>query len=233
MSKKSKSNSFLDLIIEQRNKKSSAKFKGTFLEYLEQVKENPGIVKLAHKRLYSSIDDQGVEVVDIDHERYRDIFVGEKIRMYDYFSKEFFGMESVINKLMRFMHSAALKGEESRQVLLLMGPVGAGKSALIEHVKKALEIADAAYHLEGCPIREEPLHLLPRSLRPQFEELLGVHIEGDLCPICRHRLMNEFGGEYEKFPVTQSSFSQRGRRGVAVVPPMIVTGKQITFNVYT
>jgi serine protein kinase len=233
MSKKSKSNSFLDLIVEQRNKKSSTKFKGTFLEYLEQVKENPEIVKLAHKRLYSSIDDQGVEVVDIDHERYRDIFVGEKIRMYDYFSKEFFGMESVINKLMRFMHSAALKGEESRQVLLLMGPVGAGKSALIEHVKKALEIADAAYHLEGCPIREEPLHLLPRGLRPQFEELLGVHIEGDLCPICRHRLMNEFDGKYEKFPVTQSSFSQRGRRGVAVVPPMDANSQDVSLLVGT
>jgi serine protein kinase len=153
--------------------------------------------------------------------------------MYDYFSKEFFGMESVINKLMRFMHSAALKGEESRQVLLLMGPVGAGKSALIEHVKKALEIADAAYHLEGCPIREEPLHLLPRGLRPQFEELLGVHIEGDLCPICRHRLMNEFDGKYEKFPVTQSSFSQRGRRGVAVVPPMDANSQDVSLLVGT
>lgn len=233
MSKKSKNNSFLDLILKQRNTKSSKKFKGTFLEYLEAVKDNPGIIQLAHKRLYGSIDSKGVEIVDVDHENYRDIFVGEKIRMYDYFSKEFFGMESVINKLMRFLHSAALKGEESRQVLLLMGPVGAGKSALIEHVKKALEIADSAYHLEGCPIREEPLHLLPRGLRNEFEELLGVHIEGDLCPICRHRLMNEFNGEYEKFPVTQSSFSQRGRRGVAVVPPMDANSQDVSLLVGT
>ncbi len=233
MSKKSKNNSFLDLILKQRSTKSSKKFKGTFLEYLEAVKDNPGIIQLAHKRLYGSIDSKGVEIVDVDHENYRDIFVGEKIRMYDYFSKEFFGMESVINKLMRFLHSAALKGEESRQVLLLMGPVGAGKSALIEHVKKALEIADSAYHLEGCPIREEPLHLLPRGLRNEFEELLGVHIEGDLCPICRHRLMNEFNGEYEKFPVTQSSFSQRGRRGVAVVPPMDANSQDVSLLVGT
>ena len=134
---------------------------------------------------------------------------------------------------MRFLHSAALKGEESRQVLLLMGPVGAGKSALIEHVKKALEIAEPAYHLEGCPIREEPLHLLPRGLRNDFEDLLGVHIEGDLCPICRHRLMNEFNGEYEKFPVTQSSFSQRGRRGVAVVPPMDANSQDVSLLVGT
>lgn len=233
MSKKSKNNSFLDLILKQRSEKSSKKFKGTFLEYLEAVKDNPALIQLAHKRLYGSIDSKGVEIVDVDHEKYRDIFVGDKIRMYDYFSKEFFGMESVINKLMRFLHSAALKGEESRQVLLLMGPVGAGKSALIEHVKKALEIAEPAYHLEGCPIREEPLHLLPRGLRNDFEDLLGVHIEGDLCPICRHRLMNEFNGEYEKFPVTQSSFSQRGRRGVAVVPPMDANSQDVSLLVGT
>ena len=158
--------------------------------------------------------------MDIGADGYRDIFNGDKIRKYDYFEKEFFGMESVINKLMRFMKSAAFKGEESRQVLLLMGPVGAGKSALIDSVKRALEEAEDYYYLDGCPVREEPLHLLPRSLRGDFEELLGVHIEGDLCPVCRHRLMNEFNGEYEKFPVKQTGYSQRGRRGIAVVPPM-------------
>ena len=49
-----------------------------------------------------------------------------------------------------------------------MGPVGAGKSALIEHVKHALELANQYINLEGCPIREEPLHLIPRSLREEF-----------------------------------------------------------------
>ena len=226
-------NSFLKLIQNQRKEKSYEKFEGTFLDYLERIKENPEILKLAHKRLYSVIQERGNLTVDVDHEKYRDIFLGDKIRMYDYFSKEFFGMESVINKLMRFLHSAALKGEESRQVLLLMGPVGAGKSALIEHVKKALELAEPAYHLEGCPVREEPLHLLPRGLRDQFEELLGVHIEGDLCPICRHRLIHEFDGKYENFPVTQSSFSQRGRRGVAVVPPMDANSQDVSLLVGT
>ena len=226
-------NSFLKLIQNQRKEKEYQKFKGTFLEYLQRVQENPDIIKLAHKRLFSVIHEKGNTTVDVDDEKYRDIFLGDKIRMYDYFSKEFFGMESVINKLMRFLHSAALKGEESRQVLLLMGPVGAGKSALIEYVKRALELAEPAYHLEGCPIREEPLHLLPRGLRSEFEDLLGVHIEGDLCPICRHRLIHEFDGKYENFPVTQSSFSQRGRRGVAVVPPMDANSQDVSLLVGT
>jgi serine protein kinase len=127
------------------------------------------------------------------------------------------------------LKSAALKGEESRQVLLLMGPVGSGKSALADAVKKSLEkAAEPIFHLDGCPVREEPLHLLPRSLRDQFEKLLGVQIEGDLCPVCRHRLLNEFGGEYEKFPVVRSGFSQRGRRGIAVVPPMDANSQDVS-----
>ena len=114
-----------------------------------------------------------------------------------------------------------------------MGPVGAGKSALVESVKKSLECADPYYYLDGCPIKEEPLHLIPRSLRDDFEEILGVHIEGDLCPVCRHRLMNEFDGKYENFPVKQSTFSQRGRRGIATVPPMDANSQDVSVLIGT
>ena len=224
---------FLDVIKKQRKISKKKKFQGTFIDYLEEVSSNPKLIQLAHKRLYSSINDLGCAIIDVDDEKYRDSFTGDKIRMYDYFEKEFFGMEPVINKIMRYLKSAALKGEESRQVLLLMGPVGAGKSALVEHIKKALETTDRIYHLDGCPIREEPLHLIPRSLRNQFSEMLGINIEGDLCPICRHRLMNEFNGEYEKFPVTQSSFSQRGRRGIASVPPMDANSQDVSVLIGT
>ena len=226
-------NEFLNLIKKQRDAKKTKRFEGTFLEYLELVRDNPQSIKLAHRRLYETIKDRGLETLDVDSEKYRDIFNGDKIRTYDYFEKEFFGMESVINKLMRFLKSAAFKGEESRQVLLLMGPVGAGKSALIDSVKRALENAEEYYYLEGCPIREEPLHLLPRSLRGDFADILGVHIEGDLCPVCRHRLMNEFNGEYEKFPVKQTGFSQRGRRGISVVPPMDANSQDVSVLIGT
>ena len=226
-------NEFLNLIQKQRDSKKNERFEGTFLEYLELVKNKPESIKLAHKRLYETIKDRGIETLDVDSENYRDIFNGDKIRTYNYFEKEFFGMESVINKLMRFLKSAAFKGEESRQVLLLMGPVGAGKSALIDSVKRALEDAEEYYHLDGCPVREEPLHLLPRSLRKDFEDILGVHIEGDLCPVCRHRLIHEFDGKYENFPVRQTGFSQRGRRGIAVVPPMDANSQDVSVLIGT
>ena len=223
---------FLDLIQKQRSKKKKEKFNGTFIEYLEMIKENPDKIKLAHKRLYETICDHGVETVDVDSDVYRDIFNGDKIRTYDYFKEEFFGMESVINKLMRFLKSAAHKGEESRQVLLLMGPVGAGKSALTEHIKRALD-GQSYYHLDGDPQRGEPLQLIPRSLRKDMEEILGVNIEGDLSPIARWELLNNYEGKYENYPVVESTFSQRGRRGIAVVPPMDANSQDVSVLIGT
>ena len=67
---------------------------------------------------------------------------------------------------------------------------------------------------------EEPLHLIPRHLRKEFEKMLGVHIEGDLCPTCRFRLKEEFAARYEEVPVVTVSFSKRNRKGIGVVPPV-------------
>lgn len=218
MARKKKTN-FLELIETQRSVSKREKFKGTFLEYLELVQENPDIAKLSHKRLCDAIEDAGVSVMPDDDSRKHKLFDGNNIKLYDYFQDEFFGMEKVIAKVMNFLKSAALKGEESRQVLLLMGPVGAGKSALTEHIKSALE-GLPYFHLKGDPQRGEPLQLIPRSLRDDFQEALGVKIDGDISPVARHVLLDEFSGKYEEFPVVETTFSQRARRGVAAVPPM-------------
>lgn len=222
-----KSKTFLDLINEQRSKTKEKKFKGTFLEYLDLVRDNPSIAKLAHKRLYDAIVDKGISELQDEDPRKRKIFDGDNVRVYDYFHKEFFGVETVIEKIMRFLQGAAMRGEESRQVLLLMGPVGAGKSALTEHIKSVLD-GEKYYHLEGDPQRGEPLQLIPRSLRSRFEEMLGVKIEGDLSPVARWKLLNELDGKYENFTVKQSSFSQRGRRGIASVPPMDANSQDVS-----
>jgi len=213
-------NKFLKSVKAHRESKTEKKFEGVLADYLLLLEKNPDISVLAHKRLYRQILSNGMKTLDESDHRCNQLFNGEPVRVYDYFSSQFFGMERPLEKVMRFLHSAAMKGEESRQVLLLLGPVGAGKSALIEHIKTALETCDPIYILEGCPIREEPLHLIPRTLRDEFSEAYNVKVEGDLCPLCRHRLINEYGGDYTKFPITQAAFSVRGRKGVGVVPPM-------------
>ena len=215
-----KTQKFLSSIKAHQESKSDEKFRGMLSDYLKLLEEDQSIASLAHKRLYRSINIHGITKLKESDSRCQQIFNGEELKTYNYFQSHFFGMEQSIKKIMRFLHSASLKGEESRQVLLLLGPVGAGKSALVEHMKRALESAPDIYHIEKCPIREEPLHLIPRSLRKEFKETYGLAIEGDLCPVCRHRLLEEYDGDYMSVPVVKSSFSIRGRRGIGVVPPM-------------
>jgi serine protein kinase len=214
-------NNFERVIKEDRAARESKQWRGTLLDYLEVVKADPIITKLAHARIYDLIISAGLHpLADTDDPRTKRLFKDEPLKVFDFFADEFFGIERTIAQIVRYFHSASLKGEESRQVLYLMGPVGSGKSSLVERVQRGLEQTGLIYAIEGCPMNEEPLHLVPRHLRREFEKMLGVHIEGDLCPVCRYRLKSEFGNRYEEFPVIARAFSKRNRVGVGVVPPV-------------
>jgi serine protein kinase len=212
---------FASLIQTDRESRKQQHFSGTLLDYLAIVKENPKVAMLAHQRMHELLSTPGVITVKTEeNSRLKRIYGSDTLRKYKFFENDFYGIDKSIMKIMRYFHSAAMKGEEARQVLYLVGPVGAGKSSLMEALKRALEMSPPVYAIQDCPMREEPLHLIPKHLRPQFEKILGVKIEGDLCPVCRYRLKHEYHGEFERFPVTVSEFSIRARKGVGVVPPV-------------
>src|SRR6266849_4970229 len=214
-------NHFERVIKEDRAARESKAWRGNLLEYLEVLKSDPTITKLAHARIYDLIISLGTRALhDTDDSRTKRLYKDEPLKVFNFFSEEFFGIERTISQIVRYFHSASLKGEESRQVLYLMGPVGSGKSSLVERIQRGLEQASSVYAIEGCPMHEEPLHLIPRHLRREFEKMLGVHIEGDLCPVCRYRLKEEFGQRYEEVPIETRSFSKRNRIGIGVVPPV-------------
>ena len=209
------------IIERDRDNRQKLRWQGTLLEYLDVVKATPEITQLAHARLFNMIRDQGIEEVNVEEDaRLARLFKNQKLKRFAFFADEFFGMETTLSSAVRYFHSASLRGEESRQVLYFVGPVGSGKSSLIERLKKGLEALAPVYSIDGCPMYEEPLHLIPRHLRREFEKMLGVAIEGDLCPICRYRLKTEFNGKWEEFPVVTKEFSRRGRVGIGVVPPV-------------
>ena len=212
---------FEKLIKDDRANRESKAWRGTLLDYLEKVKEDPGMTKLAHSRFYDMLMSTGAyNITESDDPRVKRLYKDESLKVYNFFKDEFFGIERTVSQIVRYFHSASLKGEESRQVLYLMGPVGSGKSSLVERLQRGLESVDPVYAIDGCPMFEEPLHLIPRHLRKEFEKMLGVHIEGDLCPTCRFRLKEEFGARYEEVPVATVSFSKRNRKGIGVVPPV-------------
>jgi serine protein kinase len=212
---------FAALIEQDRIERQKAEWQGTLLEYLELVKGNPGLAALSHKRMYDMMIAPGIGEIDIEADpRAKRVFGDQAVKVYGFFKDEFFGMERTLDKIVRYFHSAAMGGEEARQVLYLMGPVGSGKSSLVERLKRGLEDTDPIHVIDGCPIYEQPLHLIPRHLRKSFQDMLGVRIEGDLCPVCRHRLMAEFDNRYESVPIKTVTFSKRARRGIGVVPPV-------------
>jgi len=212
---------FRTLIHKDREIYSAKEWEGDLLGYLEKVKEDPSIAKLAHARIYDTIVEAGVrDVHDTDDALTKRVHKDQSLKVYDFFSDQFFGIETTLAQIVRYFHAASLKGEESRQVLYLMGPVGSGKSSLTEAIQAGLETSEPFYAIRDCPMFEEPLHLVPRRLRKEFESMLGVQIEGELCPVCRYRLEHEYNGRYEEFPVRTLFFSKRGRVGIGVVPPV-------------
>lgn len=213
---------FATLIAEDREQNQSTEWTGTFLQYLELVRNDPHITKLAHSRLFDAITRAGsYSILKTDDPRTKTIYKHEEnLNVYNFFANEFFGIERTIAQIVRYFHSAALKGEESRQVLYFMGPVGSGKSSLVEKVKRGLEMMPPVYGLKGCPLHEEPLHLVPKQLRERFNRELSVVIEGELCPVCRYRLDNVYEKRFEDFEITTREFSVGRRWGVGVVPPV-------------
>ena len=202
----------LKRISEYRSQEEQLAWSGTFADYLELVRERPYVTMTAHARVYAMIKAAGVDVVD-------------GVKRYRFFEKEIFGLERALEKLVEeYFHSAAMRLDVRKRILLLMGPVSGGKSTIVTMLKRGLEQFSrtdegAVYAIEGCPMHEEPLHLIPHGLRPEVEKELGVKIEGNLCPSCQMRLKTEYGGRIEDVRVHRVLISEENRVGIGTFSP--------------
>ncbi|ULO05986.1 PrkA family serine protein kinase [Paenibacillus sp. 19GGS1-52] len=185
---------------------------GTFKDYIELLRKDPSPAKTAHSRVYDMIKSHGVEDIN-----------GRK--RYKFFEQEIFGLDRAVEKLVEeYFHSAARRLDVRKRILLLMGPVSGGKSTLVTLLKRGLEQysrtdAGAVYAIEGCPMHEDPLHLIPLELRPEIEKELSVRIEGNLCPSCQMRLKNEYKGDIEQVRVVRVLLSEEERVGIGTFSP--------------
>ena len=139
---------FEQVIKRDRAERESKQWSGTLLDYLEVVKGDPTVTKMSHARIYDMMMATGMRNIhDTDDPRTKRLYKDEPIKVYNFFADEFFGIERTIAQIVRYFHSASLKGEESRQVLYLMGPVGSGKSSLVERIHRGLEGAAPIYSI--------------------------------------------------------------------------------------
>ncbi|AEP89996.1 serine/threonine protein kinase PrkA [Bacillus subtilis] len=202
----------LKKIEQYREEEQRLKWEGTFADYLEIIKENPMVAQSAHSRVFNMIKDSGIEEID-----------GRK--KYSFFDRELFGLEESLERLVEeYFHPAAKRLDVRKRILLLMGPVSGGKSTLVTMLKKGLEaytLTDngAVYAIKGCPMHEDPLHLIPHHLRDDFYREYGIRIEGSLSPLNVMRLEEEYGGRIEDVKVERIFFSEDKRTGIGTFSP--------------
>ena len=197
---------------EFRDRERELMWEGTFAQYFEIACKRSEVARLSHERIYHMIVDGGVETTRIGEPRYK------------FFSQEIFGIEKPLQQIVDYFHSAAQRLEVRKRVLLLMGPVGGGKSTIVYLLKRGLEAysrtpAGAIYVIKDCPMHEEPLHLIPLELRPDVEKEFGLYIEGDLFPHCRYMVDNQYQGRIEDVPVKRIAFSEKYRVGIGTFTP--------------
>src|SRR5690349_21951847 len=94
--------------------------------------------------------------------------------------------------IVNVFRSAALKYGSERRVLLLHGPVGSSKSTIARLLKRGLEsysrskegalythqwLMPGREEWEDCPMKEEPLRLLPTEARHEMERELNERLD--------------------------------------------------------
>ena len=182
-------------------------WEGTFADYLQLVIEDPTRSRLAHSLVYEAVMANGVETTP------------DGVSVYGLFKERIFGLERALDRIVRYLEASANRMEVRKRILLLLGPPASGKSTIVELIKRALEEytrtdEGVAYAIAGCPIQEDPLHLVPERLRPALFDHYGVYVEGVLCPRCRYMLKSEYNGEASKMPVHRVVFSERSALGI-------------------
>ncbi len=208
-----------------RREHEALRWEGTFRDYFELVAQNPRIAQLSHARINDMVHAAGIDRLNegTPHE----------VISYNFFADELFGIEEPIAKIVEYFKSAAQRLEVRKRILLLMGPVGGGKSTIVNMLKRGLEDwtkteGGAVYAIKDCPMHEEPLHLIPHELRPEVEKHYGIYIEGDLCPQCRYALERTYGGRHEDVKVQRAIFSEKERVGIGTFSPSDPKSQDIT-----
>jgi serine protein kinase len=208
-----------------RREHEALRWEGTFRDYFELVAQNPRIAQLSHARMNDMVHAAGIERLNegTQHE----------VTSYNFFAPELFGIEEPIARIVEYFKSAAQRLEVRKRILLLMGPVGGGKSTIVNMLKRGMEEwtkteGGAVYAIKDCPMHEEPLHLIPHQLRAEIEKHYGLYIEGDLCPQCRYALERTYGGRHEDVKVHRVIFSEKERVGIGTFSPSDPKSQDIT-----
>ncbi|WP_123104675.1 PrkA family serine protein kinase [Acidithiobacillus sulfuriphilus] len=191
--------------------------------YLDLCAKDPMAYASAAERMLAAIGEP--QVVDTQADpRLSRIFMNRKLLTYPAF-QDFYGIEDAIENLVAYFRHAAQGLEERKQVLYLLGPVGAAKSSLAERLKTLMEqhpIYCLAAEGRYSPLFESPLGLFNRQEDgPILESQYGIprqRLSGVMSPWAAKRL-RAFGGDIRRFQVVRLNPSQLHQIAVTKVEP--------------
>jgi serine protein kinase len=225
-----KNKDFMSVILGQQKDTGFKKWEGNALDYLSEVEKKPEIANFAPGRIYNMIMKAGVEHApeELKTRGYEDLV------KYNFFKNKIYGTLEPIHDMMKFMKAAARRTETGKRIFIMVGPVSSGKSTIAALIKKGLEKdCTPKFAIAGCPIHEEPLHLIPEDDRPYWEDRLGVKIEGTLCPVCRQMLDEKYTNEdgviqWHKVPVERIKISEQRRTCIGTFQPSDPKSQDVT-----
>ena len=189
------------LLDDLRQASSGQAWEGTLQEFLAMALYQPHMARTAHARVHDMIQWHGLTGG------------AHGAPSYKLFADRLFGLDRTLDRLAVFFQAASSRPEMGKRILLLVGPPASGKSAIVGLIKQGLERytpspQGATYAIKGCPMQEDPLHLIPHDQRARLTTNYGLRIDGELCPRCRHSLAQEYGGDITRVMVQRLHFNQ-------------------------
>ncbi len=147
----------------------------SFSDFLGSLKEHPERADTAAAlfvRAVKSLGEENIDEAHPDRQPYLRMLRAMKLPSYNAFSGVR-GSQRVVARLMKFYESAAQNGYQLRQMLVLCGGPGSGKSFLVDQMVRAME-GQVVYTVAGCPEHENPINLLKLL---SAEERLAISIK--------------------------------------------------------
>jgi serine protein kinase len=208
---------FIDALSSFSRLHRAQRWEGTFGEFLTGIlPANPAaLARSSHEYVWDMLRWHG---------RGGDADASESSRARELFKRELFGIDEPLARVVDYFKAAAAGSDVGRRLLLLLGPPSGGKSTLAILLKRGLEEYSrtdegAIYAVRGSPLRENPLNLIPTSLRADFRERYGVNISGELSPWARDFVEREFEGDFVRVPVERVFLAEASRVGIGTYAP--------------
>src|SRR3989344_5177551 len=203
----------------------------TIAEYFEEVKGNPKMFQSSHAAMVEAFGKPKM-LNTRDDPRLSRIYENRILKVFEPFEKEFFGMYDVIQNMYGFFLSGSQGLDAAHKILYLLGPVGGGKSSLVEKLKQLAELVpmwvlacaekEKGDILVTSPVFESPLGLFAEAgMRTRVSEKYNMPLRAFpriMSPWARKRL-EEDRGDISRFRVVELLPSIVDQMGIGVAPP--------------